>query len=219
MLKANVIVYERAILGIGYHDYETHCLEVKAWDIPEVAIKIIDETDAPCVDFILCEGNVRSESVCVPFSIFNDPIGKWDLKRRMLAYEWFKKIPLSTKSALFEAWYILKFLCQELSDKEARALGRELAGLGSDLTDNSLESFRLRILSILKMPSTPKKIRGSLWKNYSNQLKKTNHTLKEINDPKNGVGESTLICELAILEKEATEKSIFFGTSPVIYLA
>ena len=92
-----------------------------------------------------------------------------------------------------------------------------MAALKTPVAAEAIESFRCRILSILTKPSTPSKIRGSLWKNYTNQLKKTRHPLTEIRDPQWGPSESTLVYELTLLETEALKQNIFFGTSPVLY--
>lgn len=217
MDKVNVIVHEKPVLGITLRDSVMYP-EVQYQSLyKDFTLRILEESTTSTPDFILGGTDSSKDSISVPFTVLADEIQLWDLKRRMLAYEWAKSIPLPTRQALFEAWYILKFLCQELSNEEARPLGREMAALKTPVAAEAIESFRYRILSILTKPSTPSKIRGSLWKNYTNQLKKNRHPLTEIRDPQWGPSESTLVYELTLLETEALKQNIFFGTSPVLY--
>lgn len=216
MDKINIIVHEKAPLGITERDYELHKTSLSSEGLEGIFMVVLEKSeDLP--PFILGDSQNKEEVYSSPCSVLEDPLKLWDLKRRILAYHWMKNIPLPHRQSLFESWYILKFLCQELKNMDARQLGRDIATLQSDAGIEVLEEFRQKILSLLKYPSTPEKIRGSLWKNYTNQLKKTHHPLPEIKDPKDGVFEDTLVHELHLLEEEAMKKHIFFGTSPVLY--
>ena len=216
MDKINVIVHEKAPLGITDRDYELHKTKLSSEGLEGILILVLDENSETSPPFVL--GEVKDlEAYFVPISTLEDSLKLWDLKRRILAYHWMKSVPLPHRQSLFESWYILKFLCQELKNVDARQLGRDIAAVQSDAGVETLERFRMRILSLLQYSSTPEKIRGSLWKNYTNQLKKTHHPLPEIKDPKDGVFEQTLVYELHLLEEEAIKKHIFFGTSPVLY--
>ena len=217
MDKINVIVHEKAPLGITERDYELHKTKLSSLESEGISIHILEKNDQVIPSFILGEDQVLTESYLVPASVLEHPLKIWDLKRRILAHEWMKHVPLPTRQSLFESWYILKFLCQELRNVEARQLGRDIASLHSKPQEKVLEGIRSKILSLLQHPSTPEKIRGSLWKNYTNQLKKTKHPLPEIKDPKDGVFEESLVNELHLLEEEAIKEQIFFGTSPVLY--
>lgn len=146
-----------------------------------------------------------------------DPIKGWDTQRRLLAHVWFKSLPLPSRSALQEAWYILKFLCQELDNPLARAWGTALSSQRTPLTPEELEEYRQKILRLLHEPSSAERIRGSLWKNYAHQRKKTQESLPGIHSSAEGVGLGTLLQELRILEDYALNQGIFFGTSPVIW--
>lgn len=217
MDKINVIVHDKAPLGITDCDYELHKTKLSSEGLEGISILILDKNSETSPPFVLGEVKELDEAYFVPISTLEDPLKLWDLKRRILAYHWMKSVPLLHRQSLFESWYILKFLCQELKNVDARQLGRDIAALQSDAGIEVLEEFRGKILSLLQYPSTPEKIRGSLWKNYTNQLKKTHHPLSEIRDPKDGVFEDTLVHELHLLEEEAMKKHIFFGTSPVLY--
>lgn len=216
MDKINVIVHEKAPLGITERDYELCKTKLSLEVLEGISILVLEKSGEALPPFVL--GEVKDlEAYFVPISTLEDSLKLWDLKRRILAYHWMKSVPLPHRQSLFESWYILKFLCQELKNVDARQLGRDIAAVQSDAGVETLERFRMRILSLLQYPSTPEKIRGSLWKNYTNQLKKTHHPLPEIKDPKDGVFEQTLVYELRLLEEEAIKKHIFFGTSPVLY--
>lgn len=216
MDKINVIVHEKAPLGITERDYELCKTKLSLEVLEGISILVLEKSGEALPPFVL--GEVKDlEAYFVPISTLEDSLKLWDLKRRILAYHWMKSVPLPHRQSLFESWYILKFLCQELKNVDARQLGRDIAAVQSDAGVETLERFRMRILSLLQYPSTPEKIRGSLWKNYTNQLKKTHHPFPEIKDPKDGVFEQTLVYELRLLEEEAIKKHIFFGTSPVLY--
>ncbi len=144
-------------------------------------------------------------------------IAVWDLKRRALAYSWFKKLPLHDRQDLYEAWYFLKFLCQEIQNPVARVLGKSMAELPIEISTPTLEKYREDILEILEKPSAPNRIRNSLWKNYTHQVKKSRKTMEEIKDPNDPTSLETLISELTVLEEEAIREKIFFGTSPIIF--
>lgn len=144
-------------------------------------------------------------------------IALWDLKRRALAYRWFQNLPLRCRQDLYEAWYLLKFLCQEIQNPTARTLGKSMADLSHDVDVEVLEKYRRDILEILENPSAPNRIRNSLWKNYTHQVKKSGEVKIEIKDPNDPTSLETLIHELRMLEDDAIDSNIFFGTSPIIY--
>lgn len=146
-----------------------------------------------------------------------DPLLAWDTQRRLLAHVWFKSLPLPSRRALQEAWYILKFLCQELDNPLARTWGTALSSQRTTLTPEELEGYRQKILQLLHRPSSAERIRGSLWKNYAHQRKKTQESLPGIHSSAEGIGGETLLEELRILEDYALNRGIFFGTSPVIW--
>ncbi|MCD8499444.1 MAG: hypothetical protein LRY35_06000 [Clostridiales bacterium] len=68
---------------------------------------------------------------------------------------------------------------------------------------------------VLRRPSTLKRITGSLWKNYSHHRKITGRPVPDIQDPTVLRNVTTIARELMIMEREATEEGILFGTAPV----
>jgi len=218
MRKENIVIHEKIEVGItksAMNEVNMDSLE-KAY--PELAFVPYDENKKEeRTYFFIGQETSERHPFALPVETLKDPIAFWDYKRRIMAYTWFRSIPLTDLKDLYEAWYILKFVCQEIHNTEARKLGKEMAGLMPDTNSVDLEKYREAILSILMQPSSSSRIRNSLWKNYSNQLKKTKNPLKEIKTTEDPTGNETLLKELKILEKEALTTRLFFGTSPILY--
>lgn len=219
MVKENIIISHKTRIGIA----EGLCTALKREAL---------ETDHPEIEFVLFKRTLSTkEDLCFIIgseihhdgvSMFSpekleDPILLWDFKRRAMVHSWLHNEPVVCLRDLYEAWYKLKFLCQEIRNPLARKLGRDMADLSEDATLEVLEQFKNRILFILTLPSSSNRIRNSLWKNYSNQLKRTKKPLEDIKSPEDPTGDETLLMELKLLEEEALKTRLFFGTSPVIY--
>ena len=218
MRKENIITHEKIEVGIAKSAMNEISMESLEKTYPELVFLPYDESEEPKrTNFFIGQEPSERHPFALPLEMVKDPIAFWDYKRRILAYTWFRSIPLTNPRDLYEAWYILKFVCQELQNTEARKLGKEMAGLLPDAGSEELEKYREAILLILQQPSTSSRIRNSLWKNYSNQLKKTKNPLKEIKTTEDPTGNETLLKELKILEEEALTTRLFFGTSPILY--
>lgn len=219
MVKENIIISHQTAIGLEEDLWSSVKRAELKKTYPEIEF-VLDERNisashAPA--FIIGSGIQHHCAVSVSPKIMDDPILFWDLKRRAMAYSWLLHQQIESLKDLYEAWYKLKFLCQEIRNPLARILGREMADLQEDASSDVLDEFKSRILSILTLPSSANRIRNSLWKNYSNQLKRTNNPIKEIKTPEDPTGDETLLLELKILEEEAMKTRLFFGTSPVIY--
>lgn len=218
MRKENIITHEKTEVGISKSAMNEISMESLEKTYPELVFLPYDESEEPKrTNFFIGQEPSERHPFALPLEMVKDPIAFWDYKRRILAYTWFRSIPLTNPRDLYEAWYILKFVCQEIQNTEARKLGKEMAGLLPDAGNEKLEKYREAILLILQQPSTSSRIRNSLWKNYSNQLKKTKNPLKEIKTTEDPTGNETLLKELKILEEEALTTRLFFGTSPILY--
>ena len=218
MRKENIITKERIEIGVLKDLLPQPELEKLEETYPE--LRFIQYEKAPERDevpFFIGADASEDEPFGASADLLKDPIAFWDYKRRVMAYSWLKGLPLTNLTDLYEAWYILKFLCQEIHNTRARKLGRDMAALEVESSPEVLEAFRREVLLILTKPSSPARIRGSLWKNYSNQLKKTKTPLAGIKTPEDPRSEETLLEELRILEKEALATRLFFGTSPILY--
>lgn len=160
---------------------------------------------------------LEREFFLIPASDLQSPIKWWDWRRRLLAFHWFKTLPLENKNALYEAWYKLKFLCQEIDEPWARELGRRLASLGKKPDAAELAGIRREILDVLRRPSTTARITQMLWKNYSFSRKTRGKTVEGINSPDFRRNVTTIAKELTKMERTAFEEEFFFASSPVLY--
>ena len=153
----------------------------------------------------------------IPSSDLQSPLKWWDWRRRLLAFHWFSTYELSSMQELYEVWYRLKFLCQELDNTWAREMGRTLAGLKKSDFAAFEPQFRKEVLDLLRKPSTTAKMTNSLWKHYSHYRKSRGKTVQEINSPTFRRNVTTIAKELVKMERTAVEDSFLFGASPVIY--
>ena len=153
----------------------------------------------------------------IPSSDLQRPLRWWDWRRRLLAFHWFANLELSGLQELYDAWYRLKFLCQELDNTWAREMGRTLASMSKEDFASFEPEFKLQVLNLLRRPSTPAKITNSLWKHYSHYRKSRGKQVEEINSPDFKRNVTTIAKELLKMERTAVEDDFFFGSSPVIY--
>jgi uncharacterized protein YbbK (DUF523 family) len=153
----------------------------------------------------------------IPSSDLQSPLRWWDWRRRLLAFHWFSNHEISSVKELYEVWYRLKFLCQELDNSWAREMGKKLASLTKSEFAQFEPEFRSQVLNLLRRPSTTAKITNSLWKHYSHYRKSRNKKVEEINSPQFKRNVTTIAKELLKMERTSVEDDFFFGASPVIY--
>ncbi len=153
----------------------------------------------------------------IPASDLQSPLKWWDWRRRMLAFLWLSDLPINSMQELYDVWYRLKFLCQELDNTWAREMGRTLAALPKSEFLQFEPKFRKEVLELLRKPSTTAKMTNSLWKNYSHYRKQRGKTVVEINSPDFRRGVTKIAQELLKMERTAIEDEYLFGASPVIY--
>ena len=153
----------------------------------------------------------------IPSSDLQSPLRWWDWRRRLLAWTWLRTVPLPGKAELYDAWYHLKFLCQELDDAWAREMGRRLAGLGRKVEIAEIEAIRAGILDKLREPSTTRRITNSLWKHYSHYRKVSGKTIPDIHSPDTLRNITSVAAEVLLMERKALEEDVLNGTSPVLY--
>ncbi len=153
----------------------------------------------------------------IPSSDLQSPLKWWDWRRRLLAFHWFSNLELTTMQQLYETWYRLKFLCQELDNNWAREMGRTLANMNAASFGEFEPMFHTQVLHLLRKPSTTAKITNSLWKHYSHYRKERGKKVEEINSPTFKRNVTTITKELAKMERTAVEDEFLFGSSPVIY--
>ena len=153
----------------------------------------------------------------IPSSDLQSPLRWWDWRRRLLAFHWFSTVELSTMKDVYEVWYRLKFLCQELDNTWAREMGKTLASIKLKDAPDFLAQFRKELSDVLRKPSTTKRITNSLWKHYSHYRKQRGKTVDEIQSPEFRRNLTTIAKELTRMERTAVEDDYLFGASPVIY--
>ena len=153
----------------------------------------------------------------IPSSDLQSPLRWWDWRRRLLAFHWFSTVELSTMKDVYEVWYRLKFLCQELDNTWAREMGKTLASIKLKEAPDFLAQFRKELSDVLRKPSTTKRITNSLWKHYSHYRKQRGKTVDEIQSPEFRRNLTTIAKELTKMERTAVEDDYLFGASPVIY--
>lgn len=146
------------------------------------------------------------------------PIKRWDIRRRLNAFVWVKEAEIEDKRQLCDVWHTVKFLCQELDEKKARSLGRELSELDNTKKE-VVEEYRKIILDIIRKPSTSKKIKGWLWKNYSYFRKHKDIELDIVKKPTELRSNTILVQELVRLENRLYNEGYSFGSSPILYRA
>jgi len=184
-------------------------------------LDLIDEIGREKWDYKWCP---VCPEVCAGLGVPRDPIQAldlqspirwWDWRRRMLAFLWLQEQELHNLNDLFEVWHTLKFLCQEIDDKQARELGRFMSVLKGFQENETLEKLRIDILNILRKPSSFQRIKGSLFKNYNYYRKITGNTIPEIQDQSTLRNAVKLARELTLMERKSSDSGILFGTSPI----
>lgn len=153
----------------------------------------------------------------IPALDLQSPLRWWDWRRRLLAFIWLDQVPISGKGDLYETWYRLKFICQELDDPWARQKGQELAGLGKHIAPEEIALFKREVGDLLRRPSTSKRLSGSLWKHYAHYRKATGKSVPDISQQGSLRNITTIARELVRLERASVEDQVLFGTAPVIY--
>lgn len=149
----------------------------------------------------------------IPAQDLQSPIKWWDWRRRLLAFVWLDSQIIETPAEMYSVWHEMKFLCQELDEKRAREIGKEIA----DKKIIDFESYKDEMMGILRKPSTPAKIKQWMWKNYSYMRKHHDIDLPEILEPTTPRGSTHLAKEMLRLEVELVKKGLNFSSSPVVF--
>jgi uncharacterized protein YbbK (DUF523 family)/uncharacterized protein YbgA (DUF1722 family) len=153
----------------------------------------------------------------IPSTDLQSPLKWWDWRRRLLAFHWFSTVQLESMQDVYEIWYRMKFLCQELDNTWARAMGKQLAEMSLAEHPEFLQQFRKELLDVLRKPSDVRRITNSLWKHYSHYRKSRNRTVEDIHSPEFRRNMTTIAQELIRMERTAFADDYLFGASPVIY--
>jgi uncharacterized protein YbbK (DUF523 family) len=159
---------------------------------------------------------LRNDIFLIPSIDLQSPIRWWDWRRRMFAFVWLADRNFDTPQEVVDCWHILKFLCQELSRKEADLIGRQIAGL-KGLSSEDFRILKKSILDLLRRPSEIRRIKQSLWKNYIFLKKHFGIESSEVGMPADGRGMTRIAGELLALEILTSKAGLLFGPVPVHY--
>ncbi len=159
---------------------------------------------------------LREGFFLIPSVDLQSPIRWWDWRRRMFAFVWLSDKKFDTPQEVVECWHILKFLCQELARTDADEIGRLIANMKSfSLSD--YQALKRRILDLLRRPSEIRKIKQSLWKNYSFLKKHFGIDSDLVGMPQDERGISHIASELLALEILTSRQGLLFGSAPIHY--
>ena len=153
----------------------------------------------------------------IPALDLQSPLKWWDWRRRLLAYLWLSEVSIATRNELYDVWYRLKFICQEIDDAWARDKGRELAQIGRKLDPDYVAVFRREVSDLLRRPSTTKRLTNSLLKNYAYYRKASGQSLDAILPVDARRNVTSIARELNLLERASAEAGRFIGSAPVLY--
>lgn len=157
----------------------------------------------------------------VPDSALANPLLWWDWRRRMHAWLWLRRQPVTTSRELYDAWHVVKFIAQETDRPGADAIGRALAELPKSPSPARLNDMRTVMLESLKRPSTRSRIKGALQKAYAHARKAgqldgvqrygladaPEHLMHDI---------ESMVRDLTAMERISFDNDLLFGASPVL---
>jgi hypothetical protein len=153
----------------------------------------------------------------IPALDLQSPLKWWDWRRRLLAFLWLSDVSITTRNELYDVWYRLKFICQEIDDTWARDKGRELAQIGRKLDPDYVGVFRREVSDLLRRPSTTRRLTNSLLKNYAYYRKASGQSLDSILPVDARRNVTSIARELNLLERASAEAGRFIGSAPVLY--
>ena len=148
----------------------------------------------------------------IPALSLASPVRRWDCKRRLYAYVWAQSQELSNKNDLYQFWHNVKFLCQELDEKESRVMGNRIAN--SEFSPELAAELKAFVTTLMKKPSTLEKIKNRLWKHYVYIKKTQGAEISEIMEPQDNRNMHHIAMELEAIEKFAFTNDVLFGSMP-----
>ncbi|MBF0386070.1 MAG: DUF523 domain-containing protein [Candidatus Omnitrophica bacterium] len=153
----------------------------------------------------------------IPAVDLESPWKWWDHTRRLHAFIWLKNIAITSKKDIYEAWHVLKFICQEIDRPLSDNVGQSLASLPAKMGTLEIESWRTRVLQLLRRPSTLKRIQSVMFKHYAHYRKTFGLKETEAHAPSEFLGKAAFVEELMKLERKAAEQGYLFLGRPIAY--
>ena len=153
----------------------------------------------------------------IPAVDLDSPLRWWDWRRRLHAFVWVDRQDINSKQDLYNVWYTVKFLCQELNESAAREIGRKLAALPRGFNKQEVSVFKTQIQSILRQPSSVNRIKQRLWKSYLYHRRKDIESGDLVLPPEIPRNITHITNELLSMERQVYEAGNFFSSAPIIY--
>lgn len=161
---------------------------------------------------------LKEDLFLIPVLDLDSPWKWWDWSRRLHAFVWLKRLEINGKQELFEAWHILKFICQEADERTARNLGTQLAAAPKKLAKEFIDDWKTQVFLLLRRPSTLKRIHATMVKHYAHYRKTFGLAVQEVSAPSLLVSKHEFVEELGKMERKAFEKDYFFAGRPIFYV-
>ena len=153
----------------------------------------------------------------IPAIDLESPLRWWDWRRRLHAFVWVDRQEVTSKQELYNLWYTVKFLCQELDEPTARQIGKDLAALPKGFLPGYAEETKRQIQGILRQPSTVNRIKQRLWKSYVYYRRQTLGEETFVQPPETPRNMTRITQELMSMERKAFEGGQFFASAPILY--
>ncbi len=152
----------------------------------------------------------------IPALDLESPWKWWDWSRRLHAFVWLRRQEFREKKELYEAWHALKFLCQEADVGEAAVIGQSLAACPKKRDDRWVADWKGRVLSLLRRPSTLRRIQAVMAKHYAHYRKHFNPA-SDVRPPSGLLNKTAFVEELRRMELRAFQEGYLFAGRPVAY--
>ena len=160
---------------------------------------------------------LREGFFLIPAIDLESPLRWWDWRRRLHAFAWVRYQEINSKQELYNLWYTVKFLCQELDEPTARSLGKKLASLPKGFSPEHAEELKITIQEILRKPSSVNRIKQRLWKSYVYHRRTAYGEMDVVMPPETPRNITHITKELLHMERKAFEKGQFFSSAPILY--
>ncbi len=141
----------------------------------------------------------------------------WDWSRRLHAFVWLRRLEIKTKQDMYEAWHMLKFICQEVDNKNAKALGVVIAGAPKKCTQDFINNWKTQTLQLLRKPSSLNRIQAIMVKHYAHYRKAFGLSPKEVSAPDLDMSKHMFVDQLKALERKAFDQGYMFAGNPICY--
>lgn len=153
--------------------------------------------------------HLPDDSITVSPEMVLSPLASWDVVRRARTLDFIAAAPLNTWEEVYNLWYAVKFLCQEIHDHQARSLGRRLA----QQEDDDFEVLRDEMVKIVYQPSSPSRIKGWFLKAMAHE-RKQHPDVAIFQDVIEDTSEAGIYSGIQRMEEYTAIHNLFFQLEP-----